>query len=85
MESHMAMTMEGHLEAVLHVFAFICQNYNSIMVSDPTYPAINMNDLKEYKWKGFYGGLIEAIPPNAPEESRKEVDLRGYVDSDHAG
>ena len=32
----------------------------------------------------FYGGLKEAIPPNAPEERIREVDLRGYVDSDHA-
>ena len=32
----------------------------------------------------FYGDLKEAIPPNAPEERIREVDLRGYVDSDHA-
>ena len=32
----------------------------------------------------LYWYLKEATPPNAPEERGKEVDLHGYVDSDHA-
>ena len=55
------------------------------MAFDPIYSIINMNEFKEWKWKDFYGDLKEAIPPNAPEERGKEVDLRGYDDSDHAG
>ena len=54
------------------------------MTFDPNYFVINMNDFKECKWKDFYGDLKEAIPPNAPEERGKEVDLHGYVDRDHA-
>ena len=53
--SHMAMPREVHLEVVLHVFAFIRQNYNTRMAFDPTYPAINVNDFKKCKWKNFYG------------------------------
>ena len=85
MASHKDMPREGHLEEVLHVFVFLCQKYNYRMASDPTYPAINMNDFQECKQKNFYGGLKEAIPPDAPEERGKEVDLRGYVESNHAG
>ena len=77
MASQMAMPREGQLEAVLHVFAFICQKYNSRMAFDPTYPDINMSNFKEYKWKDLYGKLKEAIPPNTPEEKGKEVDLHG--------
>ena len=33
----------------------------------------------------FYADLKEAIPFNAPEETGNEVDLRAYVDSNHAG
>ena len=40
---------------------------------------------KECDWKTFYGDATEAIPPNAPEARGKEVDLRLYVYSDHAG
>ena len=36
-------------------------------------------------WKDFYGDAKEAIPPNVPEPLGMEVDLRMYVDSDHAG
>ena len=43
--SHMAILREVHLEAVLHVFAFLCQKYNSRMAFDPTYLVIKMNDL----------------------------------------
>ena len=53
--SQMAIPIEGHLEEVLHVFAFIRQNYNTRMVFDPTYPAINVNDFKKCKRKNFYG------------------------------
>ena len=81
--SHMAMPRKVHLEAVLNVFAFLCQKYNTRMAFDPTYPVIDMNDFKECKWKDFYGYLEGAIPPNVPEERGKEVDLRGYVDSNH--
>ena len=85
MASQMAMPREGHLEAVLHVFTFLRQNYSSRMVFDPTYPVVDMNDFKEWKWKDFNGDLNEAVPPKAPEERGKEFDLRRYFDSIHAG
>ena len=85
MASHMTMPREVHLEAILHVFAFLRQKYNSRMEFDLTYPVIDINDFKEYKWKVFNGYLKEAIPPNAPEERVKKVDLNGYVDSYHTG
>ena len=78
------MPREGYLEAVLHVFAFLRQKYNSRMAFDPTYPVIDMKDFKECKWKYFYGDLMESIPLNFPEEMVKEVYLRGCADSDHA-
>ena len=36
-------------------------------------------------WKTFYASAKEAIPGNVPEPRGKGVDLRLYVDSDHAG
>ena len=55
MASQMAMHREGILEVVLHVFAFLRQNYNYRVVFDPTYPAVNMNYFRECNWKDFYG------------------------------
>ena len=83
--SHLALPREGHLEAVYHIFAHLRDRHNARMCFDPTYPKIDMNDFKECDWKTFYGDAKEAVPPGAPEARGKEVDLRLYVDSDHAG
>ena len=52
---------------------------------NPTYPVIDLSKFKDCDWKAFYGEATEAIPPNAPKPRGKEVDLRLFVDSDHAG
>jgi hypothetical protein len=83
--SQTAMPREGHLDAMLRMFAHLKIKHNSRMVFDPTYPTIDMNDFKECDWKNFYGNVKEAIPTDAPEPRGKEVDLRLYCDSDHAG
>ena len=85
MASQMGMPREVHLEVVLCLFGFLRQKFNSRMAFETTYSNIDMSDFKEWKWKDFYRKLKEAISPNAPEERVNEVDLRGYVYSDHAG
>jgi hypothetical protein len=44
-----------------------------------------MDEFKECDWKEYYGEVTEAIPPNAPVPRGKDVDIRLFVDSDHAG
>jgi len=44
-----------------------------------------MNVFKPNDWKSFYGNVEESIPSNAPEPGGKDVDLRLYIDSNHAG
>lgn len=83
--SYLAMPREGHLEAVFHVFNYLEKKHNARIVFDPSYPTIDMSSFKECDWKNYYGNVTEAIPPNAPEARGKEVDLRIFVDSDHAG
>ena len=55
------------------------------MVFDPIYPTPDMSMFQENDWCGFYGDVKEAITTNAPEPRGKEVDLRIFFDSDHAG
>ena len=83
--SHLALPREGHLEAVFHIFAYLSNKHNSRVVLDPTYPEIDERDFKRYDWEQFYGKVEEPIPPNAPPPRGKEVDLRMFVDADHAG
>jgi len=55
------------------------------MVFDPSYPEINQEHFQEYDWTRFYGDVEEAIPTDAPTPGGKEVDIRMWVDADHAG
>ena len=83
--SCLAAPRQGHLDAVFRIFAYLEKKHNSRLVFDPTYPDIDMAQFKECDWKDFYEGATEAIPPNAPNPRGKEVDLRLFVGSDHAG
>jgi hypothetical protein len=85
MASQMASPSEGHLDALLHIFGFLRINHNSRMAYDPSYPTIDINVFKPNNWKSFYGNVEESIPSTTPEPRGKNVDLRLYVDSDHAG
>jgi hypothetical protein len=76
---------EGHLEAVFHVFAYLGLYHNARVVFDPTYPAVDMGTFIKTDWKAMYGDVKEMIPSDAPMPRGKEVDLRLFVDSDHAG
>ena len=85
LSSHLALPRQGHLDAVYHLFAYLEKKHNARIAFDPTYPEIDLRHFKECDWKNFYGDVKEAIPPNAPEARGKDVDLRMFVDSDHAG
>lgn len=72
---------EGHLEAVFNLFQHLDKKHNARIVFDPSYPEIDQSTFKECNWKSFYG---DAIPPNAPPPRGNDVDIRLFVDSDHA-
>jgi hypothetical protein len=73
------------MEAVLHVFAYLGLHHNARVVFDPTYPAVDMGTFIKTDCKTMYGDVKEIIPSDAPLPRGKEVDMRLFVDSDHAG
>ena len=85
LSSHLAMPRKGHLECALHTMSYLSKKHNSRLVFDPTYPDISWSDFKHHDWEEFYGPVTEAIPPDAPKPLGKEIDIRMFVDSDHAG
>lgn len=78
---------EGHLEAIFHMFNYLEKQHNARIVYDPMYPLTDMSLFKDEcsSWKEFYGNVTEADPPTALKVRGKNVDLRVFVDSDHAG
>ena len=85
LSSQLALPREGRLESVFSIFGYLKGYHNTGMVLYPTYPTPDMSMFQEHGWCCFYGDVKEEIPPNAPEPRGKGVDLRIFVDSDHAG
>jgi hypothetical protein len=85
LSSYLCLMGEGHLDTVFHLFAHLANNHNTRVVFDPTYPVIDEDAFVKADWKAMYGDVKEALSPDAPLPLGKEVDLRLYVDSDHAG
>jgi hypothetical protein len=67
------------------VFAYLGLHHNEIVVFDPTYPSVDMGTFINTDWKSMYGDVREIITSDAPVSRGKEVNLRLFVDSDHAG
>jgi hypothetical protein len=85
LSTFLCMPREGHLDAVYHLFAYLPLHHNARVVFDTTYPDVDMRDFIKTNWKPIYGDVKEAIPPNAPVTRGKAIDLRLFMDSDHAG
>ena len=73
---------QGHLAAVLHLYAYLKKHGRSKMVFDPT--MVDHPPHPSYDWKDFYKGK-ELIPPDLPTPRGSMVQTTCYVDSDHAG
>jgi hypothetical protein len=67
------------------VFAYLGLHHNARVVFDPTYPAVDRGAFIKTDCKSMYGDVKEMIPSDAPIPRGKEVYLRLFFDSDHAG
>ena len=86
LSSHLAYPREGHFECALHMMGHLKWKHKSQLFFDLTYPDIDFDTFDDgADWKTFYGDVIKAIPPNAPDPRGKAVYLHMWVDSDHAG
>jgi hypothetical protein len=80
--AYSAAPRQGHLAAILHVYAYLKSHDRSRLVLDPGYlPEITV---PEYDWTDFYGDVVEPIPPDQPEPRGKPAQTTAFVDSNHA-
>jgi hypothetical protein len=82
--THLLLLREGHLEAVFHVFAYLVLHHNVKVVFDLIYPYVDTGTFITTDWKSMYGEVKEMIPSDAPFLLGKKVDMRLFVESDHA-
>ena len=86
MSSFVAMPREGHLQQLLHLFAYLKSHHNARIVLDSSYLDIDSDQFHRHEWRSLYGEeLKEYIPSNSPEPPGMEFILWTYVDAYHAG
>ena len=81
--AHSACPRQGHLAAVVHLFAYLKGNPRSKTVFDPT--PIQHAVEKEHDWSDFYPDYEEVKPPDMPEPRGNPLQMTCWVDSDHCG
>ena len=64
--SFCAMTREGHLYQLFHIFSYLKKYHNSRMVFDLTYPEIDVNLFLRKEWRQNYAHAKEVIPSDCP-------------------
>ena len=86
MSSHLAMPREGHLNQVLHIFAYLKKYHNTEMVYDPSDPGIDDALFEKQDWASseFGDTLSETLPSNMPEPRGMGFIMNAKVDADHA-
>jgi hypothetical protein len=80
-----AMPREGHLDQVLHTYAYLKKHARSRIVFNDEYPDFSKVVWREGDFKVFYPDAEEVLPPKIPEPRGKLVVTTCYVDADHAG
>ena len=88
LSSHLALPREGHLDQVLHIFAYLGKHHNAALVFDPTEWDVPEGHFPKQDWNfSIYGceGLKEVLPDDMPKPLGKNMRIRVFVDSDHAG
>ena len=90
LSSHLALPREGHLQELLHIFAYLNKHMNSEIVFDPSDPDIDTDSFQRQDWSySIYSSpgeeLKEALPPNTPQTLGNGFKLRCFVDAYHAG
>jgi hypothetical protein len=83
--AHNALPREGHLNAVFRIFSYLKTKGNARLVLDPTYAPIDYDSFPKQTWDEFYGDAVKHLPTNAPTPLGRPVEIRCYVDADHAG
>ena len=86
LSSHLALPRAGHLDQVLHIFAYLKKYHNAEMVFDPTNPTIDEADFERQDWTTSEFGHMEneLLPTNMPKPRGMGFVMRAYVDADHA-
>jgi hypothetical protein len=84
LSSYLAQPRLGHLQQVIHIFAYLKCHEQSTLVFDPNPVDWDEQQFPVHDWTDFYGLIKESLPPNAPITRGNSVQMNVFVDADHA-
>ena len=73
MSAHLALPREGHMEQVLHIFAYLKKYHKTELVYDPRDPVVDENDFERRDWKSTEFGHVEGKKSFLPKCQNLEV------------
>ena len=77
----------GHLEQLIHVFAFLKKNPKLTLYFDPNEPSLDPNMFtgnEPHDFREFYRDAEEQLPNNMPKPRGRRVTMTAFVDASHA-
>ncbi len=80
--SYSELPCAGHMDAALHIMAYLGLHHDSHLCIYWTYPDIDNNQFPVMGWKEFYGNVEKSIPPNALKPMGKPVNTCMCLDRD---
>jgi len=81
--AYSACPRQGHLAAVIHLYAYLKKNPKSKLVFDPS--PMDHEAHPNHDWSDFYGPQKELKPQDMPQPRGNPLQTTCFVDSDHAG
>ena len=86
MSSHIALTREGHLKELFHIFAYLRKYHNYKMVFDTSDTVVDERKFEDKYWTAseFGSHTEEELPANMPMSRGFDFVMIYYVDADHA-
>ena len=85
MSLHLVMPRKGHLDQVLHIFAYLRKYHNTELVYDPSDLVVEQDVFEQRDWTSSEFGAVqgkEEIPSNMPEPRGLGFIMRAKVDAD---
>ena len=85
LSQYQAAPREGHMEEILHIFAFLDGKPRLTLYMDPAFPRMNYSVHKNdpSQFKEYYRDAEEEMPHRMPRPSRKSVVTSAFVDASH--
>ena len=84
LSSCLAMPIEGHLQQLFHIFAYLNNHSNTEMVFDPSVPDFDVDKFQRQDWsQTVYGDSPLDRPPKMPKPRGQGFIFSANVYSDH--